>query len=85
MGDPMPIGIDAICLLAGWSRRDLADRVGVGEAVLRYYAREGGPLWLGHALTGIAVGELGLSVDHARDLIGHPAAQHAVTTDSKAR
>ncbi|HMI58813.1 MAG TPA: hypothetical protein VK511_12240 [Gemmatimonadaceae bacterium] len=45
-GDPALSGVDAICAFTGWSRRELAERLGLGEPVLRYYERDGGPRWL---------------------------------------
>jgi len=84
-GDPALSGVDAICTFAGWSRRELAERLGVGEPVLRYYAREGGPHWLAHALAGIAVLDLGLTVDHARELLEPSAVSSAIPADSESR
>lgn len=63
-------GVDAICALAGWTRRELAERLGVGETVFRYYERDTAPRWLALALIGVAVGELGLPLAVARELIG---------------
>jgi transcriptional regulator with XRE-family HTH domain len=83
--DPALSGVDAICTFAGWSRRDLAERLGIGEQVLRYYARDGGPQWLAHALAGIAVLELGLTVDHARELLERSATSQVLSADSKWR
>jgi hypothetical protein len=77
-GDAAPHSVDALCGFAGWSRVDLAERLGIGERVLTYYERDGGPRWLVHALIGIAVAELGLSGENARELLG-------VSTDSKSR
>ena len=77
-GDAAPSSIDALCGFAGWSRVDLAERLGIGERVLSYYERDGGPRWLTHALVGIAVTELGLTAENARGLLGLP-------TDSNSR
>jgi transcriptional regulator with XRE-family HTH domain len=84
-GDPVLNGVDAICTFAGWTRRELARRLGVGEPVLRYYAHDGGPPWLAHALVGIAVLDLGLTVDHARELLEHPASSRTLPANSDAR
>jgi transcriptional regulator with XRE-family HTH domain len=67
--DATPNNVDALCGLAGWSRRDLAERLGVGEPILNYYVRDGKPRWLVHALVGIAIAELGVSVERARELL----------------
>lgn len=84
-GDPPLSGVDAICAFAGWSRRDLAERLGVGEAVLRYYAHDRGPHWLTHALAGIAVLDLGLTVEHARQLLEHSDTPRLLPADSESR
>jgi hypothetical protein len=77
-GNATPHGVNALCGFAGWSRYDLAERLGIGEPVLKYYERDGEPRWLVHALIGIAVADLGLSGENARELLG-------VSTDSEAR
>jgi len=38
--------------------------------VLDYYLRDCAPPWLAHALLGIAVVELGLPTERARELLG---------------
>jgi transcriptional regulator with XRE-family HTH domain len=76
-----PNSVDALCELAAWSRRDLAKRLGVGESVLNYYLRNGEPHWLAHALVGIAVVELGVSVDRARELLENASANRVATAD----
>lgn len=65
-----PNNVDAICNHAGWTHADLAARLGVGAPVLNYYVRDHAPRWLAHALLGIAVVELGLSAERARELLG---------------
>jgi hypothetical protein len=79
-GASAPSGIDAICNHAGWTHADLAARLGVGAPVLNYYVRDHAPPWLAHALLGIAVVELGLSAERARELLGRamPADSSAV-------
>jgi transcriptional regulator with XRE-family HTH domain len=84
-GDPAMSGVDAICAFTGWSRRELAERLGLGEPVLRYYERDGGPPWLTHALAGIAVLDLGLTVEHARELLEHSDRLRLLPTDSESR
>lgn len=84
-GDPTLSGVHAICAFTGWSRRELAERLGVGEPVLRYYERDGGPPWLTHALAGIAVLDLGLTVEHARELLARADALRLLPTDSDSR
>jgi hypothetical protein len=69
-GASAPSSIDAICNHAGWTHADLAARLGVGAPVLNYYVRDHAPPWLAHALLGIAVVELGLSAERARELLG---------------
>jgi transcriptional regulator with XRE-family HTH domain len=71
-GDAAPSSVDALCDFAGWSRVDLAERLGIGERVLSYYESNGGPRWLTHALVGIAVTELGLTAENARAIVGVP-------------
>lgn len=66
--------VDAICELAGWIRRDLAERLGVGETVLHYYAHDTALRWLSLALIGLMVSELGLPLADARQLIGDMSA-----------
>ena len=68
--DDLRRGVDAICKLAGWTRRELAERLGVGETVFRYYERDTAPQWLVLALIGLSVGELGLPLAVAHELIG---------------
>ena len=80
-----PNSVDALCELAAWSRRDLAKRLGVGESVLNYYLRNGEPHWLAHALVGIAVVELGVSVDRARELLDNAFAKRVATADPEMR
>lgn len=77
-GAPAPNNVDALCALAGWSRADLAHRLGLGAPVLDYYVRDRAPRWLAHALIGIAVAELGLCAERARELL-----DHAMPADSK--
>lgn len=69
-GDVAPNNVDRLCDLAAWSRCELAERLGLGERVLSYYLRDGGPRWLLHALVGITVLKLGLSTERARELFG---------------
>jgi hypothetical protein len=71
--------VDALCAVAGWTRHDLADRLGVGPGVLDYYSRGTAPLWLAPALVGIAVVELGFSIERAVSICTAPPA------DSEAR
>jgi len=61
-----------LCALAGWSRADLADCLGLGAPVLDYYLRGPAPPWLAHALIGIAVVKLGLSAERASELLDGP-------------
>jgi transcriptional regulator with XRE-family HTH domain len=84
-GDPALSGVNAICAFTGWTRRELAHRLGVGEAVLRYYERDGGPPWLTHALAGIVVLDLGLTVEHARELLEHTGTLPLLSADSDSR
>lgn len=78
-GVDAPKSVDALCNLAGWTRADLAARLGVGAPVLNYYLRDRAPRWLAHALLGIAVVELGLSAERACELLGR-----AMPADSSA-
>jgi len=67
--------VDAMCALAGWTRRDLAEQLGVGETVFYYYEHGTAPRWLVLALIGLAVSQLGLTLAAARELIGESPGQ----------
>jgi hypothetical protein len=84
-GIDAPNSVDALCTLAGWSRDDLSRRLGVGVPILDYYLREREPHWLAHALVGIAVVELGVSVDRARELLENASANRVATADPELR